>query len=99
MENLEEMKQWLKENGKALRALKMDMRSAMRNGEYNKIWTFQCDIELAKSIYRHKHIAYSMARGKTYEQVESYTRERTHRLDWNWINEMIEAIKPKEDLS
>ena len=94
MENLKEMKQWLKENGKAIRALKLEIKNSMRKCEFGNIWRLQSAVESAKCTYRTNHIAYSMARGKSYDQIESKT-PRAGEPYWSLINEIIEQIKPQ----
>lgn len=95
--NLKEMKTWLKENGKAIRALKLEIKESMRanNGCGGLQWTH----EIMKDKYRNNHIAYSMARGKTYEQIESYTRPDTTTPNWSYINDLIFMIEPEKEIS
>lgn len=92
MENLKEMKQWLKENGALIKESKIEMKTAMRSGNY--AGCIQNDLIMMKRIYRQRHIAYSMARGKTYEQIESST-PRADDLNWTLINNMIETLTPQ----
>lgn len=95
MENLKEMKTWLKENGKAIRALKIEMKNCMRT-DIGSAWRLQNKLEDDKRAYRHNHIAYSMARGKTYDQIEAKT-PRASDLNWNQINIIIENISPEKE--
>lgn len=81
-----EIKAWLKETAKKLREGKKAVKEYQRvNGCHpidwgNKNPNGPCITRLymLRTEYRHKHIAYSLARGKTMEQIES-----KHRVDEN----------------
>ena len=72
----------LREIKKELRQYYMDFRElnykkAMEKYEKSGRWSYviECDIKKAKYEYRHQHIVYCLARGRTYEQIESKVRE------------------------
>ena len=69
MSKIKELKNWLKEEGKKLRALKLETKNHQRkhNGD---AWKLQMSLAAAKRDYRHHHIAYSELRGKTRDQIE-----------------------------
>ena len=60
------------EIGLRLRELKKEISAGMRNGNYmgDKQWK----LEELKSEFRHQHIAYSMAKGRTYKEIENKTK-------------------------
>jgi hypothetical protein len=64
--------QEIKNMGLRLRELKNEISSGMRKGNY--MGSKQWELEQKKSEYRHEHIVYSMARGKSYKEIENYTR-------------------------
>ena len=49
--------------------------------------------------FRHKHIAYCLARGKTYEQIEPKTHEQNKLLQKHWdkINAMVKAVQDEQE--
>lgn len=93
MENLKEMKQWLKENGAAIRETRQEIKNLMRAGNYagNLQWKLPERI----SEYRHNHIAYSMARGKDYKDIEKKIR-KGNEPNWGIINELLFKLTPME---
>lgn len=67
------MKAQLKEMAKELRSNKITLKNNQRNN-VSGYWNMQSALVGQRSEYRHKHIAYSLMRGKTYEQIENFTR-------------------------
>lgn len=63
-----ELKEILKKEAKALTALKAEIKEKMRNGE--DTWREQGNLYSNKYTWRHKHIAYCLLKGRTYEQIE-----------------------------
>ena len=53
-------------------------------------YTIQRDIKKAKNEFRHQHIAYCLARGRSYEQVEQKVRENNE-PNQDYIRELLEA--------
>lgn len=45
--------------------------------------------------FRHKHIAYCLARGRAYEQIENKVKE-SNEPDWTAINHYLEKLKTAE---
>ena len=71
--NKKEMKQWLKDETISIRKYREDMKSKQR--ETGDAWSEQSNLITIKQKYRHRHIAYSLAKGKTYEQIEKVVKE------------------------
>jgi len=67
----------LKEEQKALAGKikdnKKDIKERQRNGDY--AGHQQYNLLKQKKEYRHKHLAYCMMRGRTYEEIENKCRE------------------------
>lgn len=91
MENLKEMKQWLKENG----ALISETRKEHKNKQRTNGYGLDGKLLDLKHEYRHNHIAYSMARGKDYKNIETKVR-KGNEPDWYIINELLLRITPEE---
>lgn len=69
------LKNELKELAVEIRQAKNQRNEAFRNGMETMAGTFQYDVLSLKHDYRHKHIAYSLMRGKEYSQVEPKVRK------------------------
>jgi len=68
------IKNEIKKEAKELRALKLDLKDCQR-GTHKGAGVSQGDVANAKWEWRHKHIAYCILRGRSYEEVENYVRE------------------------
>ena len=78
-----ELKAELKALAKEIREFK-DMRD--HHWDYpNSQGTYQWGVESRAREFRHKHIAYCMLRGRTYEQRENYCNESP---DFDWIQKL-----------
>lgn len=82
---LKELKEELKTIAKNIRKLKEDIKAGQKARTY--MGMSQSMLLRMKSEYRHKHIAYSLIRGKTMEQIEKKTNPWpfTQPLDLNLI--------------
>ena len=62
------------------------------NEKHKNRWSYQIerDIKKAKYEFRHEHIAYCLARGRSYEQVEQKVRENNE-PDEEYIRELLES--------
>jgi hypothetical protein len=69
------LKSSLKQIAKELKQSKKDFKQAQRDCDFPKQWKLDSSIKTNKFFYRHSHIAYSLMKGKTYEQIESNVRE------------------------
>ena len=84
---MQETKQWLKDEAKVIRVLKKEMKNAMRTSP-GSAWKLQSKLIEAKMHYRWNHISYSMARGKTYEQIE-ITIRKDNEPNWSKIDSIL----------
>lgn len=74
------------EMGKELRELKKEISLGMRNGKY--MGSQQWDLETKTKEFRHQHIAYSMALGREYKEIENYTRPGNE-PNWKYIDTIL----------
>ena len=73
-ERILKIKEELKAEAKKIRRLKIDCKNTQRGihtGE--KVW--QEDVSRARYVWRHKHIAYCLLRGRKIEDIERKVRE------------------------
>ena len=69
LERLNQIKVELKQEAVALRILKHEFKNGQRGTNKGpRVW--QYEVIRAKHNWRHKHIAYCLLRGRTYEQIE-----------------------------
>ena len=75
--------QRLAERKQELKELTLDIRKAKPYSDY------------LSHQFRYKHIAYCMARGRSYEQIESKVHEHNiiSKYDWERINSDIDYLK------
>jgi hypothetical protein len=69
MHPMTEMKQSLKELSQKIRTLKTSRKLKNRNDR--PLWDIELEIYHAKREFRHRHIAYCLVRGRTYEEIET----------------------------
>ena len=71
------VKEMLKSGAKELRDIKIEIKSAMKNGKICSApyWTYQSKLIQMQHEWRHKHIAYCLLRGRSIEQIESHCAE------------------------
>ena len=67
---LKETKEWLKNEATKIRKTKHAYKDAQRNGRFHLIWDLALQLGTMKDGYRYRHIAYSLYRGRTMEQIE-----------------------------
>lgn len=87
-----------------LKALALNIRLTRAAGkEYQRsggaVNNFPADsMGLWKSVplFRHKHIAYCLLRGKTYEQIENKVHEG-NAPDWDKINAYVKAVQDEQE--
>lgn len=84
------IKENLKTMVREIREMKGEISLGMRNGKY--MGSTQWDLECKKSEFRHQHIAYCMLRGKTYNEIENYTRPGNE-PNMNKIEAIMETMK------
>jgi hypothetical protein len=76
---------------KKIRETKTDCKKLQKAKDY--AGSLQYQILKLKNDYRHRHIAYSMLRGRTYEQVEKTCRKAPN---FDRIKEIMAEYTPKE---
>jgi hypothetical protein len=56
-----------------------------------KIWTFESDLYKLKKLFRHKHIAYCLLKGRVYEQIEKPSENNPP--NWTIIKGVLDAYR------
>ena len=100
-EYIKSRKYFLKGLAQQLRELKRELRqyyddrNTMKWNDVEKKYkgrygyVIERDIKKAKYEFRHQHIAYCLARGRSYEQIESKVRENNE-PNQDYIRELLE---------
>jgi secreted Zn-dependent insulinase-like peptidase len=92
---LQTLKNELKELASRIHTAKHERKTVRFTGtrtirsKYSHLTDAQYAAYLARELgeeFRHKHIAYCMIRGKTYEQIEQFGGPE---LSWSWIKDLI----------
>jgi len=91
-ENLLTIKNDLKEIAVELRSLKLERNKNFKSGQVYKAGSNQASIIDKKFTYRHMHIAYCLARGRNYSQVESKCRDNNE-ISKNEVKNYLEKYK------
>ena len=73
--NIHTLKSELKQLAVDLRSEKATIKEAQKEFGSGAACSQQYNILKSKMTYRHKHIVYSMMRGRTYEQIEPKCRK------------------------
>jgi len=87
-----ELKSELKQLAKEIREWKNNRKLDKRTELGMRQWEIESKIYWRKDEFRHKHIAYCMLRGRTYEQIENYCKESP---DFDRIKRIMEEYEPK----
>lgn len=100
MNPIQKMKQELKALALNIRLTRAAGKTYQRSG--GTIDNFPKDskgLYISVPAFRHKHIAYCLLRGKTYEQIESKTHEQNKLLQKHWdkINLMVKAAQDEQE--
>jgi hypothetical protein len=93
VKNYQTLKQELKQLASELRNDKIAIKAHQK--EYGAAGYQQCAIFKKKRTCRQKHIAYSMMRGRSYEQIEPKCREGNE-PDMDLIRRIIDEYSPKD---
>jgi hypothetical protein len=93
MHPLTETKLQLKELSKQIRILKPTRKMKNRNGR--ELWDIELDLNKARYEFRHLHIAYCLARGRAYEQIEQ--PKDNNMPNERYFNQLYEALKVRVD--
>ena len=80
-----ELKNILKQKAVDLHELKHDIKETQINNGSASAAGLQYELYKDKAWYRHRHIAYSMLRGRKYEEIERTCHEDP---DWTLIEEV-----------
>jgi hypothetical protein len=84
------VKEELKKMAEKLRQIRIDIAETQKKGEYAGY--MQSEQRFLKFEFRHRHIAYCMLRGRSYEQIERKFREG-HEPDMNYVEKLQEQFK------
>ena len=95
IKNIRTLKAELKLMAAGLRADKAEIKKTQKEFGSQSACTLQWALVSTKRTCRHKHIAYSMLRGKTYEQIEPKCRE-DNKPNQDLIREIIDAYRTKD---
>lgn len=83
------IKESLKAQAAQIRTLKDAINSGMREGKY--VWKEQSAILSAQRKFRYEHVAYCLLRGRTYEQIENYTKPE-NAIDMDSVKKIMETM-------
>lgn len=71
-----EIKDMMKKDGQNLRTAKIELKEVQRGNDTSiSEWKKMDEVQMMKWHNRHKHIAYSMLKGRPLEEIENYCRE------------------------
>jgi uncharacterized protein YcsI (UPF0317 family) len=97
MKKIFELKKELKELAQEIRETKDYARGNKAREAGRGAGYYQCALLFLKRDFRHKHIAYCLMRGKTYEQIEK--PRKGNETDQTLIKEIRDAYaKPAQDV-
>jgi cytochrome c551/c552 len=90
VKNYQTLKSELKQLAVELRTDKAEIKKIQKEDGSGAAYAQQSSILYKKKNCRHRHIAYSIMRGRTYEQIEQKCR-KGNSPDQNLIQEIIRA--------
>jgi hypothetical protein len=90
-EYIKSRKYYLKGLAQQIRELKTEFKELERNRKPRE--GKRREVQKAKYEFRHEHIAYCMARGKSYEQVEQKVRDNNE-PNQEYIEQLLNAYPP-----
>lgn len=93
MINTPEMKRTIKQEAREIKELRKAFKQLQRTNQ--STWREQSQLEGKTVAYRHLHIAYSMVKGKSYEQIEKKVKEGNE-PSWEAIAHWTEKFTLKE---
>jgi hypothetical protein len=85
---MNELKEDIKSRARKIRAIRQEVKADLRAGKPAN----QNELEAKKLEYRYRHVAYSLIRGKTREQIEKKVRPGNE-LDEELLKMYIEAFE------
>jgi len=92
--NFKTLKEELKEMAVKIKETKIETKDTQKKGEY--AGSLQYALLKFRREYRHKHIAYSLMRGRSYEQIEPKCREGNE-PNKDLIQEIIDEYSQTEE--
>ena len=84
---MKELKEEQKKRAADLKENKNGHKNSQRQGDAVAADTYLCEVFSLKKEYRHKHIAYSMLRGRKYEEIERTCRDN-NKPDFDYIDKI-----------
>jgi hypothetical protein len=93
IKNFKTLKAEQKEMAVKIRETKSETKETQKKNEY--AGSLQYSLLKLRSEYRHKHIAYCLMRGRSYEQIEPKCREG-NKPNKDLIQEIINEYSQKE---
>jgi hypothetical protein len=92
---VKELKATLKGLASEIKSTKSEFKDAQRSNSGDPGYELLRSLYNKKFEYRHKHIAYCIFRGKTYEQIELKCRE-DNKPDMKYIEELLSSYSAEE---
>lgn len=68
-----------------------ELKATIRTSGHNITWSEHHNLYDMKDTFRHNHIAHSILRGHSYEQIEQPCEG--HEANMGWVNDIIARIK------
>lgn len=87
---MEALKKEQKQRAIDLKENKNGHRNSQRQGDWVAADTHLCEVFSLKKEYRHKHIAYSIMRGRKYEEIERTCRD-DNKPDFDYVDKIMAA--------
>ena len=97
---LRELKQHNKELASKLREQTRRWREAQREQAFEEYWKWYSESGMystARIVFRHRHIAYCLLRGRKYEEIENSVRPGNE-PNWDTIYKIMEKYNGTEDV-
>lgn len=82
----------LKEKGNHIRTLKQSRKGGL---SADTLAGIEYEIWRSKRDFRHEHIAYSLVRGRSYEEIENPKDD--NKPNWDIINKLYKTLKERVD--
>ncbi len=87
--NLKEFKARIIEDARILKNTRQEFKALQRSGE--SCWNEQYNLDALKGDYRSLHIAYSLLKGNSYEEIERTVKEGNE-PNWKDINSYLDTF-------
>ena len=86
-----EIKEELKTLARKIKKTREEYKKNQRNGEYNLLWRIDADLRDLIYEFRHNHIAMSIIRGHTREEIEKPAKDNLP--NEHYITALVESYK------